>query len=200
MYQFKVIILIILYLIFCLAVAIGIFLGLIPYCFYYLPFWLGLKRKGKWLVICYFSLLICVLFATLFEDELFSKRDAKTALAGVGLFLKDDFKILSNHTSSDLQGKYYHDFELNISSQDQMNLARQIRTSQYFISDSAKLIEFIPWIGLRDSINEVTQDCERVNDHLIFREHYKSNGKHRPAIQSVQIDLVQKKLRFEETN
>ncbi|MCD0489783.1 hypothetical protein LPB86_16185 [Pedobacter sp. MC2016-14] len=92
---------------------------------------LGFPKFSKftvWLVPV--TLLIFVIFV-IFEDDLFSKNDARELLSKQGMVLNDEFDLLNNK-SMIAPGDYYHTFTLKISLEDKQRLIKKITSSNNF--------------------------------------------------------------------
>lgn len=114
-------------------VLIAIACGLI-YLFYWIPKTIGYPKVGKYLSI-FVGLSFCVVtFMTVFEDQLFSKKDARELLEEQDIHLLDSFDIIENKSNSVINN-YYHTFVLRISAKDKARIIKEIRNSKNFHLD-----------------------------------------------------------------
>lgn len=88
----------------------AIIIGLIWLCFW-LPKKLGYSKFGKYLSIIVGVLIGLYVLSGIFEDELFSKKNATELLAEQNIKLNDEFELNENKSMSSI-GDYYHTFTL----------------------------------------------------------------------------------------
>lgn len=98
---------------------------------YFIAKILNVPKVGKILSGGYFILFSILCISYIFEDEFFTKSDAKRLLARQSLTLLDDFKIEENKSYSGI-GEYYHTFTLSISEKDKKRIIQEIRNSKDF--------------------------------------------------------------------
>ena len=98
---------------------------------YWLPKKLGYPKVGKYLSIIVAALALILISLSMFEDQLFSKNDAKELLKEQNIVLKDEFEILHNESMSSI-GDYYHTFRLKISREDKERIITEIKNSKEF--------------------------------------------------------------------
>ncbi len=109
-----------------ILLAISIIVGLI-FLAYWVPKRLGKRKLGLWLSGILGTGFLLVFLATVFEDQMFFKSDARKRLSEHHIELKDDFNLISNESSGFLD--YYHVFVLTISSEDKERIKNQILTA-----------------------------------------------------------------------
>jgi hypothetical protein len=111
-------------------VLIAIACGLI-YLFYWIPKTIGYPKVGKYLSI-FVGLSFCVVtFMTVFEDQLFSKKDARELLEEQDIHLLDSFDIIENKSNSVINN-YYHTFVLRISAKDKARIIKRNQELEKF--------------------------------------------------------------------
>ncbi|MCB2377524.1 hypothetical protein LGH70_08020 [Hymenobacter sp. BT635] len=109
------------------------------YFFYWLPAKAGHPKVGRGLAALVAGFFVVAAAGLVFEDELFSKSDARKLLREQGVLLQDDFTIQANHSSSAPGGDYYHSFTLHISAADSKRVAASIRQAPGFERDGEPL-------------------------------------------------------------
>ena len=133
----SVIILLITLLLFLLGAGVVAAVG---YGLYWLGRALGYPRLGRglgWLLAAFF---VVGAVGFIFEDELFSKADARALLREQQLTLQDDFSIEANKTMS-APGDYYHSFTLRISAADRRRLVAAIAGAPGFEASGESLFD-----------------------------------------------------------
>lgn len=127
-------------ILFLIALFFGISAGL-TYLSYQIPNKLGYPKIGRSLsfvagLVCFF-----VAVSVVFEDQLFSRTDARKLINLQGIQLKEDFELLKNESMS-APGDYYHTFTLKISEREKERIISQIRSSKQFrnLNDSVQNI------------------------------------------------------------
>ncbi|TJY66664.1 hypothetical protein FAZ19_07030 [Sphingobacterium alkalisoli] len=102
--------------------------------FIYLSYWLpkrfGYKRTGLWLAVTLTAFFISTIIYFIYEDEFFSKNDAKKKLNEHQIELRNDFTIISN--SSGGIRDYMHQFTLGISDEDKNLIIEKITNADNF--------------------------------------------------------------------
>ncbi|ESU20195.1 hypothetical protein FEDK69T_30480 [Flavobacterium enshiense DK69] len=102
---------------------------------YWIPKKLGFKKAGIILSTIVGVFFILLAISDFFEDELFSKNNARELLSKQEISLKDDFEILENESMSGI-GDYYHTFTLKISNLDKNRIISEIKKTTNFTSDT----------------------------------------------------------------
>lgn len=130
-----------------------------------------------------------------FEDELFTKNEARALLAEQSVVLNDDFELIHN-TSTWAIGDYYHTFTLKISKKDIQTVTAQIKNSENFkkyderICDISELTD--PYTG-KKIIRNYTSGKQYI------REIFEPQGKdYAPVYQIITIDPAKNELVFED--
>lgn len=109
--------------------------------FYRIPKKYGYPIIGKILTIIYGLLILTYLFFIIFEDQLFTKNNAKELLAKHQIYLNDNFELVHNKSMSSI-GDYYHIFKLKISDNDHKNAVIKIKNAQNFKGYNSTLNEY----------------------------------------------------------
>ena len=103
----------------------------VAFVLYWIPKKLGYPKVGKILAGLFALCIAALLFTAVFEDELFTKADAKKLLAKQGIILNDKFTLEHNESQWDWQD-FYQKFTLKISDSDRQRLINDIRRSKTF--------------------------------------------------------------------
>lgn len=120
-----------------ILVFIGIPIG-IGLLLYFVPKRLGYPKTAKYLTIGYGLLVLTMAFFIVFEDQLFTKNNAKDLVEEQGIELLDDFELTHNESMSAI-GDYYHTFTLKISERDKQDAILKIKNSDNFKSDNGSI-------------------------------------------------------------
>ena len=174
-----------------IALAIGlIFLS------YWLPKKLGYPKLGKALAKLLGLSFIILTVYIVFEDQLFSKKDAIKLLTEQDIHLLDKFEIIDNKSMS-APGDYYHSFNLKITDKDKQLIISQIKNSPNFkgLKDQKEdllLLNEDRYLG-----KKLKQNYE--DEFQFVREYYEPNGKGiAPTYRKIEIDKKESKLTFED--
>ncbi len=103
----------------------------IGWLLFFIPKKLGYPKLAKYLLLTYCLAVITVALLLIFEDQLFTRNEAKELVETHTIKLQDKFEIINN-SSSFSPGNYHHIFTLKISARDDYR-AKQI------IKNAAKL-------------------------------------------------------------
>ena len=181
-------------ILFLIFIVLPIGLGIL---IYFLIKKYGSQKIAKYFAIIYSLILVVISINVIFEDQLFSKKDAKKLIEEQNIMLTDDFKILNNKTMTAI-GDYYHTFTLEISTKDKTNGINKIKSSTNFANKKEKIIDY-----LYDSkVNRYygpkqTQNYE-TNDYFV-REYYEPNGNgYAPTFRRIKLDKNKNELIFED--
>src|SRR5687767_5167469 len=90
-------------------------LAVIVWLLYWLPNRIPNARTGKLVSRILGLVVLACLFSVLFEDQLFTKGDARSLVQEQQLILVDGFELLHNESTTFSPGDYYHTFTLKIS-------------------------------------------------------------------------------------
>ncbi|WP_131725308.1 hypothetical protein [Chryseobacterium sp. Leaf180] len=178
-------------------VVITLLTGL-TYLIYLVPKKLGYPKVGKYLAILVGLFFVWLTIITIFEDQLFSKKDARELLIEQDINLADKFEILENESMSAI-GDYYHTFTLDISEKDRQIIINQIKNSPDFKGFRDKKEDLFRSADDRYEGNKLTKNYE--SDRLYVREYYQPNGQgYAPTYRKIEVDKKQSRLTFEEIN
>lgn len=167
----------------------------ITFLFYWIPKIFGYPRLGKVLggLIGVFFIVITIL--TIFEDQLFSKRDAIKLLTRQEIVLNDDFELLINESMSGI-GDYYHTFTLRISESDKERIVNEIIAAKNFSQN-------IPTCGYFSDQEDYYNGPKRIKyyetETRYIKELFEPQGKgYAPIYRVVGIDKIDNLLIFED--
>jgi len=143
---------------------------------YFIPKNHGYSKTAKWLIGIYIVLIGYLVVSAIFEDEHFTKNDAKELLAGRDIILADDFTI-NNNVSTTSIGDYYHTFILTISLSDKEQIINSIKSVPDFkrVREGTQMLElrFNPSID-RYKGPKVIQNYETTD--AFVKELFEPNG------------------------
>lgn len=177
------------------VVMIGIPIG-IGLLFYSIPKKMGYPKVGKYLAGLFALAILVIVFMIIFEDQLFTKNEARKLIEEQELKLTDDFK-LENNKSMWAIGDYYHTFTLTISEKDKLNAIEQIKHSNNFtdIGETIKDLLF----GIEDRYNGPKQTQNYETENSFIREYIKPNGQgYAPTFRRIIVDKQKNEMIFED--
>lgn len=99
--------------------------------FFFIPQKLGYPKTAKYLTISYGIIVLVIGLYIAFEDQLFTKNNAKELVEQQEFKLKDEFDLLENESKSAI-GEYYHTFSLKLLNQDKMIMISKNYKCQQF--------------------------------------------------------------------
>jgi glucan phosphoethanolaminetransferase (alkaline phosphatase superfamily) len=176
-----------------LLVLLLILIGIV-YLSYWIPKKMGKRKLGIILSRILSVGLVIIVLSFIFEDNLYSKTDAKKSLSERNIELKDDFRILDNQSGG--LRDYYHRFELEISESDKNRLIDKI-TSELNYTNEIQNSFHLP----DKAINRNEGDTLFANyqtDWDYKSEIYYPNGKgYTPTYKIISISKKENKLTFE---
>jgi hypothetical protein len=178
-----------------LAVFIGlpVILGLL---IFYVPKKLGFPKAAKWLMFFYVVAASCFGVSILFEDQMFTKGQAKKLLQEQNVILSNDFVLKENKSMSAI-GDYYHTFTLEISDSDRTKIIETIKTAATFKMDKRSLVDFQSSTINRYSGPAQLQSYE--TDIAFVTEFFKPNGKgYSPTFRRITVSKSANTLQFED--
>lgn len=165
------------------------------YILYSIPKKNGQKTTGIILSSIVGLFFIYIVFSMFFEDQLFSKNDAKKALREQNIILNDDFEISENKSMSGI-GDYYHTFTLKISRADKSKIVAEIRNANDSIIDEESVPE-ITELTDRYLGQKVIQNYETKDKYV--RKTFQPNGKDiAPTYQVVTIEKNKNEITLED--
>ena len=172
----------------------AIIIGIIWLCFW-LPKKLGYPKFGKYLSIVVGVIIALYVLSGIFEDELFSKKNASELLAEQNIKLYDEFELNENKSMSSI-GDYYHTFTLKISEKDKVRIISEIKKSKNFIYDKETESYFD---NREDYYNGPKRIKNYETENKFIRELFEPNGKgYAPTWRKIKIDKKENQLTFEE--
>jgi len=180
-----------------ILVFIGISVGL-GFLFYFVPKKLGYPKTAKYLTIVYGLLALTIGLFIAFEDQLFTKNNARVFVEEQDIKLTDDFEILKNESMSAI-GDYYHTFTLKISERDKQNALSKIKGADNFKSQNASVETLLYQPDLDKYFGrKVVQNYETENSFV--REYLKPSGRedYAPTFRRISISKTDNTLTFED--
>ncbi len=176
-------------------IMIGIAIG-IGFLFYYIPKKMGYPKVGKYLSGLFALAILLLVFMTIFEDQLFTKNDARKLIEEQELKLTDDFK-LENNKSMWAIGDYYHTFTLTISEKDKLEAIKQIKHSDNFIKIGEPIKDLL--IDIEDKYFGPKQSQNYETEISFIREYIKPNGQgNAPTYRRIIVNKKKNEMTFEE--
>jgi hypothetical protein len=165
------------------------------YISYSIPTKSGQKKTG--IILSSIVSLVFLFFAVniFFEDELFSKNNARDLLNEQNVVLNDNFEILKNESMSAI-GDYYHTFSLKISEKDKMRIIDEIKQSKNFNLDKETQ-------SYSDNRKDYYNGPKRIKNYEtenhFIRELFEPQGEnYAPTWRKIEIDKNENKLIFED--
>jgi hypothetical protein len=182
---------------FFVLVFIGIPIGL-GLLFYFVPKKLGYPKTAKYLTIAYGLFVLTIGLYVAFEDQLFTKYNAKELVEEQDIKLTDDFVLVKNESMSAI-GDYYHTFTLKISERDRQNAITKIKSADNFKTSNGP-IEALMHQPAPDRYfgKKVIQNYETVNSFV--REYFEPSGQegYAPTFRRISISKKTNELTFED--
>jgi hypothetical protein len=179
-----------------IIIFVGLPIGLIC-LFYFIPKKLGYPRVGKYSVLIFGLLILTVILWTVFEDQLFTKYNAKELVEEQQILLVDKFELVKNESSSAI-GDYYHTFTLKISEHDKKNAILKIKSEDNFKADNSSIDQTLYLSDNRYFGPKVSQNYETENAYV--REYFQPSGKegYAPTFRRISISKTNNELTFED--
>jgi hypothetical protein len=180
-----------------ILVFIGIPIGLGLLC-YFVPKKLGYPKTAKYLTIVYGLFVLTIGLYIAFEDQLFTKHNAKELVEEQDIKLKDDFELLKNESMSAI-GDYYHKFTLKISERDKQNAITKIKSVDNFKTSNSSIVTLMHrpqperYFG-----KKVVQNYETENSFV--QEYFEPSGRegYAPKFKRISISKSDNELTFED--
>jgi len=175
-------------------VGLPIGLGLL---FYFVPKKLGYPKTAKYLTIIFGILVLTLVLWTVFEDQLFTKNNAKELVEEQQILLTDKIELEKNESSSVI-GDYYHTFTLKISERDNQNAILKIKSANNFKAENSSIDQTLYLSGKRYFGPKVTQNYETENAYV--REYFQPSGEegYAPTFRRISISKTNNELTFED--
>lgn len=180
-----------------IVVFVGIPIG-IGLLFYFIPKRLGSPKTAKFLTITYGLIVLVIGLFIVFEDQLFTKNNAKKLVEEQKFKLNDEIKLLNNESMSAI-GDYYHTFTLKISDRDKQDAISKIKSSDNYKTDNDS-IETMLYLQAQDRYfgEKIIQNYETENSYV--REYFEPSGKdgYAPTFRRISISKINNELTFED--
>ena len=180
-----------------ILVFIGIPIGL-GLLIYFVPKRLGYPKTAKYLTIAYGLFVLTIGLYIAFEDQLFTKNNAKELVEEQDIKLTDDFELLKNESMSAI-GDYYHTFTLKISERDRQNAISKIKSADNFKSYNGS-IETLMYQSAPDRYfgKKVVQNY--ATENYFVREYFEPSGRegYAPTFRRISISKTDNELTFED--
>ena len=179
-----------------ILVFVGLPIGL-GCLFYFVPKKLGYPKTGKYLTIIFGLLVLTIILWTVFEDQLFTKDNAKELVGEQQILLADKFELKENKSMSAI-GDYYHTFTLKISERDKQNAVLKIKSADNFKTDNSSVDQTLYLSDNRYFGPKVTQNYETENAYV--REYFQPSGQEgdAPTFRRISINKTKNELTFED--
>jgi len=184
------------------------FIAILAFIFIGIPLGIGLfihwaiKSSGhpkvaKWTTVVYGLFILLFGASIYFEDELFTKKDARFYIEEQGIILTDDFKLIENKSMSAI-GDYYHTFTLRISKNDKKKAIAEIKNADNFQSNGSFVDHLLYLSDNRYVGSKVIQNYETEN--AFVREYFEPSGQkgYAPTFRRISIDKQTNELTFED--
>ncbi len=164
---------------------------------YFIPKKLGYPKTGKYLAIIFGLLVLTMVLWTAFEDQLFTKGNAKELVEEQQILLQDKFELKENKSMSAI-GDYYHTFTLEISERDKLNAIEKIKSANNFKTDNTSIDQTLYLSDNRYFGPKVTQNYETKNSYV--REYFEPSGRegYAPTFRRISISKTKNELTFED--
>lgn len=181
-----------LYILLFIGLPFGIFC-----LFYLIPKKLGYPKIGKYLAMIFGLLVLTLVLWTVFEDQLFTKDNAKELVEEQQILLVDKFELVKNESSSAI-GDYYHTFTLKISERDKQNAILKIKNSDNFKTENSSIDHMLYLSNKRYFGPKVIQNYETKNTYV--REYFQPSGQegYAPTFRRISISKTENELTFED--
>ncbi|THD67431.1 hypothetical protein E7Z59_07145 [Robertkochia marina] len=159
----------------------------------------GHPKAAKSITLIYGLIVLISGVFIYFEDEFFTKEDARFFVEEQGIELMDEFKVVHNESSSAI-GDYYHTFTIEISGSDKRKAINEIKKSENFQSEKSSVDTLLYLSGNRYFGPKVTQNYETEN--AFIREFFEPSGQkgYAPTFRKIEISKSRNELTFKEIN
>ncbi len=176
-------------------VGIPLVIGLL---LYFIPKRLGYPKTAKYVTISYGLIVLAIGLFIAFEDQLFTKNNAKELVEEQNFILLDEFELLNNESMSAI-GDYYHTFTLKISDRDKQDAITKIKSSDNYKIDDGS-IETLLYQHAPDRYfgKKIIQNYETDNTYV--REYFEPSGRkgYAPTFRRISISKTSNELTFED--
>jgi hypothetical protein len=158
----------------------------------------AIQKSAKYLTIIYGLFVLTIGLYIAFEDQLFTKNNAKELVEEQDIKLTDDFELLKNESMSAI-GDYYHTFTLKLSERDKQNAITKIKSADNFKTSNGS-IETLMYQPAPDRYfgKKVIQNYETKNSFV--REYFEPSGRegYVPTFRRISISKIDNELTFED--
>jgi hypothetical protein len=183
-----------------IGLLIVVFVGLpigIGCLLYFVPKKIGYPKVGKYLTIIFGLLVLTLVLWTVFEDQLFTKDNAKELVEEQQIVLKDKFELTENKSMSAI-GDYYHTFTLKLSERDKQNAILKIESAENFKAENSSIDQTLYLSNNRYFGPKVTQNYETEDAYV--REYFQPSGQegYAPTFRRISISKTKNELTFED--
>ena len=179
-----------------ILISLGLLIGL-GYSFYLIPKKLGYPRIGKYLTVIFGLFVLTVVAIIVFDEQFFTKNDARKLIEEQNIILTDDFK-LEIYKSASVFDDYYHTFTLKISDAERIKIIQQIKNSNGFKKLGEPTTDFLFYRYKNRYIGKVERQNYEIENNYV-REYFKPNGQgYAPTFKRILVDKKENKLTFEE--
>jgi ribosomal protein S17E len=165
--------------------------------FNFIPKKLGYPKTGKYLAIIFGLFVLTIILWTAFEDQLFTKDNAKELVEEQQIILTDEFELTENKSNSAI-GDYYHTFTLKLSDRDKQNAISKIISADNFKKDNSSVDQTLYLSDDRYFGPKVTQNYE--TEKAFVREYFQPSGQkgYAPTFRRISISKSDNELTFED--
>ncbi len=179
-----------------ILVFIGLPIGLI-WLLNFIPKKLGYPKAGKYLAIIFGLFVLTIILWFAFEDQLFTKDNAKELVEEQQIILADEFELTENKSTSAI-GDYYHTFTLKISDRDKQTAISKIISADNFKKDNSSVDQTIYLSDDRYFGPKVTQNYE--TEKAFVREYFQPSGQkgYAPTYTRISISKLDNELTYED--
>lgn len=177
-------------------VFIGLPIGFTCFLFF-VPKKLGYPKTGRYLAMIFGIFVLILVLWTVFEDQLFSKSNAKELVEEQQILLVDKFELLENKSMSSI-GDYYHTFKLKISARDKQNAIWKIKSAGNFKNDNSAIDQMLYLSNKRYFGSKLIQNYETKS--AFVREYFQPSGQegYAPTFRRISISKSENELTFED--
>lgn len=164
---------------------------------YFIPKKLGYPKTGKILTVIFGLLLLTIVVWSVFEDQLFTKKNAKELIEEQQISLQDKFELKENKSMSAI-GDYYHTFTIEVSERDKQNAILKVKGADNFKADKNPIDQSLYVSDKRYFGSKVTQNYE--TEYAYVTEYFQPSGKegYAPTFRRISISKINNELTFED--
>lgn len=157
----------------------------------------GYPKKAKFVIFAYGLIVLTIGVFVVFEDQFFTKNDAKELVEEQGFKLTDEFELVKNESMFAI-GDYYHTFTLKISEQDKQSAIRKIKGASNFKAGNVSVKDLFNPQQDRYFGKRITQNYETENSFV--REYFQPSGRqgYAPTFRRIELSKTEKELIFED--